>query len=472
MARKRVVAAMAAGAVLAVGGSSAVAASKTVALTGQVSGFARPAIGALEVLAVNANDGSVGGVAPPRGSSYRLSVPRGPYLVAAQDEDFKAGTSFGFSDVTRVGASGGRVGVAPGGPPAAAAASGTVIVVNPMNVTADAASGLRSGSMQAQVVGALFDRCHNTAHYRLLDGSPQVIDAIKREQQLSDQGRLATKFDYNPPSAAYAISGSGTVDANGNAIVDLTLSNLKTGATLDHVKGRGDAQEIGDLIKRFAEGLAARDCHDRKPPGPKRPRRHKKHKHAPHHHSGAGPFTATYEGHYTDKFVSGDGKLTTTTDLRFNAEVRVELKDGKVSSTSRTLTATGTFDTVAPPYAGGNSHCTLSASGPTKLNMSITPLPSRAGGPVDRIVVSMALPDYIAPGYLSIAGDPGCNTVSGTLDPEDQGDRNADWAAAATPALTVAVSKLTYSANYPVHDVDPYDGGTETVTMTDTLTVG
>ena len=48
-----------------------------------------------------------------------------------------------------------------------------------------------------------------------------------------------------------------------------------------------------------------------------------------------------YEGHYTDTFVSGDGQLKTVTDLHFNEEVKVELKHGKVSSTSRTLTATG-----------------------------------------------------------------------------------------------------------------------------------
>ncbi|MGZ4200618.1 MAG: hypothetical protein ACXVRH_01010 [Thermoleophilaceae bacterium] len=472
MTRKRVAVGVAV-AVLAAGGSSALSAgAKPVALSGQLTGFARPVVGALDVVAVNANDGTVGGFTSPRGSSYRVSVSPGPYLVAVEDEDFRVGTSFGFSDVTSIGASGRRVSVAPGGPPtAAAAASAPVIVIQPMNVTANAASGLRSGSMQAQVVGALFDRCHNIAHYRLLDGSPQVIDALKREQQLKDQGRLApTAFNYSPPSATYAISGSGSVDANGNAIVDLTLSNLKTGAKLDHVRGRGDANDISDLIKRFAGGLAARDCHNKKPPGPNRAK-HKKHKHAVHHPSSAGPFTATYEGHYTDKWVSGDGQVTTTTDLMFNAEITVELSHGKVSSTKRTLTASGTLDTLAPPFAGGSSHCTLSASGPTKLNMSIEPNPSRAGGPVDRIVVGMALPDYIAPGYLSVAGDPGCNTVSGTLDPEGQEDHNADWGAAASPGPTIALKDLTYSTQYPVHDVDPYSGGTETVTLTDTFTV-
>jgi hypothetical protein len=445
-------------------------ASGAAALTGQLTGFVPPTNGALVVLAVNANNGKVAGVVRSGGAGYRLSVPAGPYLVGVMDEDFNAGTKVGLSDVTAIGRSGGAVNVGPGGPPALAAASGPVIVIRPMPVTADPASGLRSGSMQAQVIAGLFNPCHDGANYTILDGEPALKKAIQQEKQLSDQGRLATQFNYNPPTAGYAISGSGSVDANGNAIVDLKLTDLNSGKTLDHVKSRGDADDIDSLIRRFAAGFAKRDCHKGKKPGPHRPK-HKRHKHKAHHHSGAGPFTATYEGHYTDTFLSGDGQLKTVTDLRFNEEVKVELKHGHVSSTSRTLTANGTLDATATPSAGGSYHCTLKASGPTTLNLSIEPNPSRAGGPVDRIVAGMALPDYISPGVLSIAGDPGCNTISGSLDPEDGEDNNADWGAAAAPGPTIHVKDLTFSDHFPVKDDDKYAGGTETVRLTSTLTV-
>jgi hypothetical protein len=324
--------------------------------------------------------------------------------------------------------------------------------------------------MQGQVISAIFDPCKDKAHYKLLDGDPAVKNAIEKEKQLSDQGRLATKFNYNPSTAGFAISGSGTVDANGNAIIDLTLSDLSTGKTLDHVKGRGDGDDIDTLIRHIAGGFAKRDCHKGKRPRPQRPKP-KRHKHKAHHPTAAGPVTATYEGHYTDTFVSGDKQLTTVTDLQFNEEVRVELKNGHVSSTTRTLTANGTIVHTAPPFAGGSSHCDLKASGPTTLNLSIEPSPSRAGGPVDRIVVGMALPDDIRPGVLSITGDPGCNTISGSLDPEDGEDRHADWGEAAAPGPTIHLKDLAFSKNYPVKDDDKYAGGTETVRLTATLNV-
>jgi hypothetical protein len=74
---------------------------------------------------------------------------------------------------------------------------------------------------------------------------------------------------------------------------------------------------------------------------------------------------------------------------------------------------------------------------------------------VDRITVAMLLPDTIRPGALSIAGDPGCNTIWGTLDPEGQEDNHADWGAASAPGSTLPLKDLTYSKHFPVKDAGP-----------------
>ena len=69
---------------------------------------------------------------------------------------------------------------------------------------------MRGGALrQGQVISAIFDRCHGTAHYRLVDANPQLQDALKHEQQLKEQGRIMADFSYNPATPTYAITGSG-----------------------------------------------------------------------------------------------------------------------------------------------------------------------------------------------------------------------------------------------------------------------
>ncbi|MGH2892987.1 MAG: carboxypeptidase-like regulatory domain-containing protein, partial [Solirubrobacteraceae bacterium] len=131
-------------------------------LSGRVVGFKAPTLGAIAVQAVSANDGTVAGVATARVGAYRLAVPPGPYLVHVQDEDFRRRTTEGVSDVTSLGSGGGRLSVNPGSPPAArAAATGAspIIAIEPMQITAADGSGLKSGSMQGQVISAIFDPC-------------------------------------------------------------------------------------------------------------------------------------------------------------------------------------------------------------------------------------------------------------------------------------------------------------------------
>ena len=102
---------------------AAVGAVRPVALSGGLGGFKPLSLGALEVLAVNANDGTLAGAVAARGSSYRMSVPAGPYVVHVEDEDFRSGTVVGLSEVVSVPSSGGLIPVAPGEPALAVAAA-------------------------------------------------------------------------------------------------------------------------------------------------------------------------------------------------------------------------------------------------------------------------------------------------------------------------------------------------------------
>jgi hypothetical protein len=442
-------------------------------LSGRVVGFKAPTLGAIAVQAVSANDGTVAGVATARVGAYRLAVPPGPYLVHVQDEDFRRRTTEGVSDVTSLGSGGGRLSVNPGGPPAARTAgtgASPIIAIEPMKITAADGSGLKSGSMQGQVISAIFDPCTGAAHYRLVDADPSVLDALKREQQLKDQGRITTDFAYNPLTPAYAITGSGTVDTNGQVIIDLTLVDLARNKTLDHVKGRGEAGAIDSLIKRFASGLAQRNCHENKPPGPIRvkPKKHRRKPRGPGKpHGSGGAFTATYAGNLMTRYMSSDGAIASTLQLTFNAEVTMEVRRGAVTSARRTLTAHGTIQTTAPPYAGGNSNCTLSASGPTEARViNIVPIHSRPEDSVDTLLVGAGVPAYIGTGFLSVSGQ-GC-TGSGTLLPQDP---EADWGAAVAPGPSFKIASLPRSKTYPVNDRYTTGNGHETVTMSTTLTV-
>jgi hypothetical protein len=52
------------------------------------------------------------------------------------------------------------------------------------------------------------------------------VAAAKREQQLADEGRLATPVNYNPLKATYEITGDGSRSRNGQVTMTLNLKNL------------------------------------------------------------------------------------------------------------------------------------------------------------------------------------------------------------------------------------------------------
>ena len=87
-----------------------------------------------------------------------------------------------------------------------------------------------------------------------VDTSPLVVAAAKREQQLWDDGRLATKVSYQPRKPTYEITGEGTQLKNGHVTMTLNLKNLVTGRVVASktVTGKGKTfQQLDDLFGRL-----------------------------------------------------------------------------------------------------------------------------------------------------------------------------------------------------------------------------
>jgi hypothetical protein len=82
---------------------------------------------------------------------------------------------------------------------------------------------------------------------KIVDLSPRVVAASKREQQLSDDGRLATRVNYQPLKPTYEITGDGTQLRDGRVTMTLNLKNLVTGQTVATKTATGKGRTFGQL---------------------------------------------------------------------------------------------------------------------------------------------------------------------------------------------------------------------------------
>jgi hypothetical protein len=217
----------------------------TVGLASLTTGVARAAPGALSIVrAVNVDSGRISGVAAVRAHGrYHLRVPAGAYLVV-------------FSKIHANGGAGDRVrGLAVVRKAARdtvgrTAAAGPVVTIGKVT--------LGRANLNALVLRDLFNPLTNRG-ITFVDTSAQVVAAAKREQQLSDDGRLATRVSYNPLNPTYEITGDGTKSGNGQVTMTLNLKNLVTGQVVatKTVTGKGGTFGqleglFGDLTSEFA----------------------------------------------------------------------------------------------------------------------------------------------------------------------------------------------------------------------------
>jgi len=217
------------------------------------------------VEAVSLQNGSIAAVAAPAGSGYSLNVPAGPYLVAVDVVDlphtrnataFKAVLASGRTksvDLTVHAAT--AFARRHGDSEAHAAATGPVIGIPDIPITAP--EGRLPGGADAGIITGMLPIC--AAHGgKIVDQTKQITDAIKTEQQLSDDGRLEFKFQYSPLTPDLVISGEITVGPNGGPRADLTVTDASTGEVVNHYVIGGDPDDwnnLGSFEHHLGEGL-------------------------------------------------------------------------------------------------------------------------------------------------------------------------------------------------------------------------
>jgi len=263
-------------------------------LAGRVVGL--PAAGELRfasALAVDADSAEATAAGPVSRSHYSLATAPGPYVAAVEAEDasrayrgFGAAVTVSAGAVSnakvtvrpvsaaaaaaRAAASGGETFGAPpsflfGTPPASeprareSASPGAVYTMG--SITLDAARGARIPSYQLSdyVLRAILDPCM-AAGTRFVETSPAVVAFIRREQQLSDEGRLDTKIHYQPLHAQYSVTGHGTASAKGAVTLELVLTDLSTGQVVAHQSVSGKVKQLPALIDQLTAAFAASDC--------------------------------------------------------------------------------------------------------------------------------------------------------------------------------------------------------------------
>jgi hypothetical protein len=231
-----------------------------------------------DIEAVSLIDASIADSVASTADRFELQVPPGPYLLVVRtagagaegDQLTVSGTiDVGDADFTLIAplAIAFRWMPVPGQP--SAATSGTVIGVVPIPMTGPPGLGLGPNAAGPLTTG-LVDPCREKGG-KVVDLDPEVLDAIAREQQLSDSGQLANPLNVQPIPATLVVQGSVTVGAGGIPSVDLSVTDASTGELVRHVMLRGepsDGEDIGPFLRAIGKGLAEDLCPEEPTPTP------------------------------------------------------------------------------------------------------------------------------------------------------------------------------------------------------------
>ncbi len=255
-----------------------------------------------EAYAIDPDSGDVAATAGISHAGFRVSLAPGPYLpaVAAQSAHGESYGGFGAAVTVRAGATaranvkvralsasataararaGARVSRAsaharrgdPFGdlPTAAAHAASGGAIYTVGSVALDAQPGARIPSYQLSdhVLALIFNRC-TAQGTRFVDTGAAFVAAARREQQLSEAGRLATKVRYEPLHAQYAVTGHGTATKQGQVTLELELTDSATHESVQPVTVSGSVKQLESLIDELAAKFAAAHC---TPPPPALP---------------------------------------------------------------------------------------------------------------------------------------------------------------------------------------------------------
>jgi hypothetical protein len=328
----------------------ATAATTKPIVRGTLSRWPTPAKNVLgAVTAIDANSGAIVGTAAAPKGSYRLALPTGTYILIGRASDLRRGRArFLSSNVVALGQRGQTVDL-PGDPPlkakratprtlaraAATGGSGGSVGIGGIPVTTASGLGLHGGNGIDPLVQGLLPQCQKNDE-KLIDISKQVTEARAREQQFSDDGRTETRLTVDQSTPDRIVTGKVTIDADGKPVVDITITDGKTGEVIDHVRTAGDKDstidDVGDLLRRVGRGVGQRDCKpDPQPPAPPAPAAPAPAPKAPvitpPDAAPSGLITITYSGSedVTNSLYSGGVVQTFHTDW---AESRTATRDG------------------------------------------------------------------------------------------------------------------------------------------------
>jgi hypothetical protein len=410
--------------------AAATAATKPV-VQGTLSRWAAPARNVLgAVTAIDASSGAIVATAAAPKGRYRMALPSGTYILIGRASDLRRGRSrFLSSNVVALGRRGQTVDL-PGDPPlrarravARAAATGGgssgSVGIGGIPVTTASGSGMHGGNAIDPLVQGLLPECQRSDE-RLLDISRQVTEARTREQQLSDDGRTSTRITVDPSAPDRVVTGRVTVDADGKPVVDITITDGRTGAVIDHVRTAGDrdssVDDVGDLLRRVGHGVGQRDCRpDPVPtppaPAPAAPAPAPAPVVTPPAPAPSGLITITYSGSedVTNSLYDGGVVQRFHTDW---SESRTATRDGwAVGATPWSFTLLN--GTISSRYqsAGGSCSATLSPPAmPDQFYNTTTVFPPPLSGPERRTW------------YVQTGGVPSWSTFTGSSDPNPSSD--------------------------------------------------
>jgi hypothetical protein len=138
----------------------------------------------------------------------------------------------------------------------------------------DGSGPVKVGNGSNQVLLGLLPVCDKKRE-PVADRTKVATDAVKTEQQLSDEGRTAYKINVQPLQPTEVISGSVTINtADRNATSDLQITDGRTGRLIKHVVVRDDSGDLDGFLERLGNGVGNFAC----PPAPGRPQPKKKNK--------------------------------------------------------------------------------------------------------------------------------------------------------------------------------------------------
>jgi hypothetical protein len=231
--------------------SSKATVGATTTLTGKLLGLPVEKGISVSVEAVSLSDGTVAASEVAPGASYSLRVPAGPYLVVGSALDPAHGRArSAYRAVQAPAASGGpdlALTMRKLSSSASDATSGsTTTSVAIGNITITGPDGFIPGVAQGGLISGLLPVCQ-AAGSKVIDHSTTVENAIAQEQKLAQQGQLAVRFEFNPITPDFEISGAITVGPGGGPLADLTVTDTKTGKVVQHIKAGGDPADWEDI---------------------------------------------------------------------------------------------------------------------------------------------------------------------------------------------------------------------------------